>query len=124
MISHLRGLVKQLSVKCGWFLPIRIVGVVGCESNERFLSADFSVLDIRQHGSGSALYFLSCFFGDPGLVISSRRLVGKRPGPGVDLSGLEVIEDLVDRLIYCDDGEDLHLGATCGACERDVKDAS
>jgi len=56
-------------------------------------------------------------------LYTSGRLVGKRSGAGVDLFGFEVIEDLVDRFIFGDDGDDFHLGTAGGTCERDPEDA-
>jgi hypothetical protein len=34
------------------------------------------------------------------------------------LPTLKVVDDLVDDLVVCDEGNRLHLAATCGTCER------
>jgi len=56
-------------------------------------------------------------------VCGSCRLIGEGTGASVDAFVAEVREDLIDRFCSGDKGDDLHLGAACGARERDVKDA-
>jgi len=56
-------------------------------------------------------------------ALGSSRLVGEWSCASIDAFVAQVREYLTARLCSGDKGEDLHLGAACGASERDVKDA-
>jgi len=70
--------------------------------------------------SGQVIKFIIWPFFVLEVFLSLRRLLGKWSVAWVDLSGFEVCEDLVDRLVFCDNGDDLHLGVAMGAGERDT----